>query len=81
MNVRFTFTGVVKIKADDAEQALDYVTKHVGMTMGRGIHSSMPDGDVDWDFPWCPDKEVRVPDYKFEDDDSTETIRYTGQQP
>ena len=55
----FTFRGVFKVKARSKGEAIEYVTKHCGMVMGgHNIHSTLPDDDVDWDFPIHPEKLV-----------------------
>ena len=56
---KFIFDGVFKVKAKSLSQAIEYVDKHCGMVIGvRGIHSSLPEEDVDWDFPCHPEKEI-----------------------
>lgn len=60
--VEFKFSGVFKIKARDAAQAREFAARHCAMTQGRGIHSSLPEEQVDWDFPWHPEKTVGTSD-------------------
>ena len=61
----FTFHGVFKVKARSKAEAVEHVTLHCGMVMGsRGVHSSLPDDDVDWDFPIHPEKTVLTPNDK-----------------
>jgi hypothetical protein len=54
----FVFKGAFFIKARNKDEAKEFVEKHCGMTLGRGIHTSLPYVDVDWDFPVHPDKAV-----------------------
>lgn len=62
VKVKFVFTGVISVNADDAAQATEYIEKHVGMTTDRGIHTSLTDKEIpDWDFPVHPDKTVYKP--------------------
>jgi hypothetical protein len=55
---RFVFTGTFFIAAGNRKQATEYVEKHCGLVIGGDIHSSLPDDEVDWDFPVQPDKAV-----------------------
>ena len=56
--VKFTFAGHFKIKARNANEAAIFADTHCGLVLGRGVHSSLPDETVDWDFPVFPKKEV-----------------------
>jgi hypothetical protein len=58
VKTRFTFTGTFFVKADTKAMAREYVEKHCGMVMGRGIHTSLPKEDADWNFPVHPDKGI-----------------------
>jgi hypothetical protein len=59
--VRFSFDGVFKVKAKTKALAEEYVRLHCGMVMGeRGVHSSLPEEDIDWDFPIHPEKTILV---------------------
>lgn len=53
---KFVFSGTFRIKAESQEQAEEYVQKHCGLVIGEEIHSSLPDGDVDWMFNSHPEK-------------------------
>ena len=59
IKTRFVFEGKFYIKADDKAQAKEYVEKHCGLVLNRGIHSTLPDDIVDWDFPYHPEKLIR----------------------
>jgi hypothetical protein len=52
----FIFDGTFSVKADNKSQAKEYVEKHCGLVIGGHIHSTLPDEDVDWDFPIHPEK-------------------------
>ena len=55
VKTKFVFEGSFFIEADSKEQAGEFVEKHCGCVLGgRGIHSSLPDELVDWDFPVHP---------------------------
>jgi len=58
VKTRFSFTGTFFITARNKEEAKELAEKHCGLTLGRGIHSTLPDEDVDWDFPIHPDMTV-----------------------
>lgn len=59
VKTQFVFTGVFKVKADNRQQAKEYVDKHCGLVLGRNIHSSLPDEDIDWDFAMHPEKKIK----------------------
>jgi len=58
VKTRFIHEGSFFVYADDKRQAREYVDKHCGMVMGRGIHSTLHDETVDWDFPMHPEKRI-----------------------
>ena len=58
VKTRFSFTGTFFISARNKGEAKEYVEKHCGLVLGRGIHSSLPDDDVDWVFPIHPDLQI-----------------------
>jgi len=58
IKTQFIFEGKFYIKADDKAQAREYVEKHCGLVLNRGIHSTLPDDIVDWDFPYHPEKQT-----------------------
>lgn len=54
----FRFVGVFKVRAQSSEEAIERVEKCCGMVTRGGVHSSLPDADVEWDFPTHPQKTV-----------------------
>jgi hypothetical protein len=56
--VKFEFDGVFRVKAETPLEANIMVKEHCGMVRGGNIHSSLPDDEVDWDFPIHPEKTV-----------------------
>ena len=58
VKTRFSFTGTFFVTARNKEEAKELAERHCGLALGRGIHSTLPDEDVDWDFPMHPDKTV-----------------------
>jgi len=58
IKTRFVFEGKFFIKASNKKQARKYVEKHCGLVLNRGIHSTLPDDIVDWDFPYHSEKQI-----------------------
>ena len=58
VKTRFCFTGTFLISARNKDEAREYVEKHCGLVLGRGIHSTLADEDADWDFPVHPDMTI-----------------------
>ena len=72
VKTRFTFTGTFFVTARNKDEAKEFVEKHCGLVMGRGIHSTLPEEDVDWDFPMHPDKTVNRASVKLQGEVSRE---------
>jgi len=58
VKTKFIFKGCFFICAESKRQAREFAEKHCGLVLGRGIHSTLSDDGVDWDFPLHPDKVV-----------------------
>jgi hypothetical protein len=58
VKTRFSFTGSFYITAQNKDEAKEKVEKHCGLVLGRGIHSSLPDDVVDWEFDVHPDVSI-----------------------
>lgn len=56
--VTFSFSGTFFITASSSNNAREKAEQHCGLVMGGGIHSSLPIEDVDWDFPFHPEKKT-----------------------
>lgn len=56
--VTFTFSGAFEVIAEDSDEARDKVKHSCGMTTIGGIHSTLPDEDIDWNFPVHPEKAI-----------------------
>ena len=56
IKTRFVFGGTFFIEAESRAQAWEYVEQHCGLVLGGKIHSSLPDEEVDWQFPVHPEK-------------------------
>jgi hypothetical protein len=59
VKTQFIFTGEFTVKADNRQQAKEYVDKHCGLVIGGDIHSSLPYEDVEWNFPVHPEKKIK----------------------
>ena len=60
VNVTFTFTGTVMVKATNDKEALQMVERGVDLYMGGTVHTTLPEGMVDWDFPVHPEKNISL---------------------
>jgi hypothetical protein len=58
IKTRFVFEGHFFIKAENKTQAKEYAEKHCGLVLNRGVHSTLPDDAVDWDFNLHPEKQI-----------------------
>ncbi len=55
--VTFLFKGEFFIAAPSQKEAKRYVKEHCGLSIGE-IHSTLPEGDVDWNFDCHPARKV-----------------------
>jgi hypothetical protein len=58
VKTRFVFTSTFFVRAGNKAEAEEYVENHCGLVLGGGIHSTLPDDTVDWDFPMHPEKAI-----------------------
>lgn len=58
VRTEYIFSGFFDIEAENAAQAREYVEKHCGLVIGSDIHSSLPDDEVNWEFPVHPDTKI-----------------------
>ena len=62
VKTKFIFEGRIEIKAESKEQAIEHIAKHVGLTLfSQGIHTTLPDEEIEWEFPVHPDKIISTP--------------------
>ena len=61
VKTKFVFKGRIKVKADNKKQAIEFIAKNVGLTIDRGIHTTLPDENIEWEFPVHPDKIISTP--------------------
>lgn len=52
--VTYAFPGHFEIEATCSEQAHELAKTSCGMTQGQGVHSSLPEHQAQWEFPWHP---------------------------
>lgn len=58
VTTRFIFSGFFDIEAESPQQAKEYVRNHCGLVIGSDIHSTLPDDEVNWEFPVHPDTKI-----------------------
>ena len=58
VRTEYIFSGFFDIEAENAAQAREYVEKHCGLVIGGDIHSTLPDDEVNWEFPVHPDTKI-----------------------
>ena len=58
VRTKYIFSGFFDIEAENEAQAREYVEKHYGLVIGSDIHSSLPDDEVNWEFPVKKKKKI-----------------------
>ena len=58
VRTRYIFEGVFEVVAESREEARQKVIQDCGMVMGRNVHSTLPDEEINWAFSTHP--EVRT---------------------
>lgn len=58
VKTRFVFEGIFRVNAENRDEARKDVEQHCGLVMGRNIHTTLNDEDVDWDFDTHPEKRI-----------------------
>jgi hypothetical protein len=56
VDVAYVFHCRFEVDADDIQSARRMVLDHCGLTLGGGVHSSLPDYQVDWSCDSHPEK-------------------------
>ena len=55
---QYIFEGVFDVVAESKEDARQKVLQDCGLVMGRGVHSTLPDEEINWDFDTHPEERV-----------------------
>ena len=55
VRMRYIFEGVFEVSAESREEARQKVIQNCGLVMGRNIHSTLPDEEVNWAFSTHPE--------------------------
>ena len=58
VHTQYVFNGVYEVVANSQEEARQKIQQDCGLVMGRNIHSTLPDEDVNWAFDIHPDVKI-----------------------
>ena len=58
VRTQYIFEGVFEVAATNREEAERKILEDCGMVMGRGVHSTLPDEEINWDFDTHPEERV-----------------------
>jgi len=58
VKTRFIFKGHFFVKAKNKKEAKEFAENHCELVLKRGIHSTLSDEKIDWDFPVHPEKSI-----------------------
>lgn len=58
VRTQYVFEGVFEVSATDREEAERKILEDCGMVMGRGIHSTLPDEQINWAFDTHPEERI-----------------------
>lgn len=56
VRTQYIFEGVFDVVAESKEDARQKVLQDCGLVMGRGVHSTLPDEEINWDFDTHPEE-------------------------
>jgi len=56
---RFVFDGDFTVKAETVSEARQKVCDSCGLVLGGGIHTTLPDEEINWEFPVHPIMTIR----------------------
>ena len=56
---RYCFDGVFFVSADSLTDAKQKVSEGCGLVLGGGIHTTLPDEEINWEFPIHPIMSIR----------------------
>jgi hypothetical protein len=55
---RFTFNGFFIVDADTVSSARQEVRNHCGLVLGGGIHTTLAEDEIDWEFSVHPEMSI-----------------------
>ena len=58
VRTQYVFEGVFEVAATDREEAERKILEDCGMVMGRGVHSILPDEQINWAFDTHPEERI-----------------------
>ena len=58
VRTQYIFESVFEVAATNREQAERKILEDCGMIMGRGVHSTLPDGQINWAFDTHPEERI-----------------------
>jgi len=58
VRTQYVFEGVFEVTVTDREEAKRKILEDCGMVMGRGIHSTLPDEQINWAFDTHPEERI-----------------------
>lgn len=58
VRTQYIFDGVFDVVAESKEDAQKKVLQNCGLVMGGGIHSTLPDDEINWAFDKHPNKRI-----------------------
>ena len=59
VKTNFIFEGIFEVKAQNREEAREFIEKHCGLVIGGDIHSTLPDDEINWEFSVHPEKQIK----------------------
>ena len=58
VRTQYIFEGVFEVAATNREEAERKILEDCGMVMDRGVHSTLPDEQINWAFDTHPNKRI-----------------------
>lgn len=58
VRTQYVFEGVFEVSATDREEAERKILEDCGMVMGRGVHNTLPDKQINWAFDTHPKERI-----------------------
>jgi hypothetical protein len=58
VKTQYIFEGVFEVLAESKEDARQKILQDCGMVMGRGVHCTLPDEQINWTFDTHPQERI-----------------------